>query len=406
MIVTTEQLEKALRNFNFQSVSYTEWNRPRITKEIRSNGYLYAILTTISRATNVINYMVGTVLDDGAFEEDKKNELYKALKNPNPTESHKKFRAKAAFDFAAWGEVFIFFERYEAGNNRGQLIPSSLQILPAEITDIKVEGMKVIGYVVDGDTTRVVSPDNVLHVKNHNPKWDDFHGLSPIAVAGTMIDKLNAANETETKTFQNSGPAKLVSAKNEDSFSDNQFIAFMQRLKRSWRKPENKRGVIGSSAQLEVHDLGMSPADMGTIDSQANTVKALLTVWGLNAGLFDTDASTYNNKLLMNKQTYTEVVIPFCTDFYSAFELKFSAFYGDVVIEVDTSEVEALQPNFKEKAEWMVMSGVFTDNEIRHALSYDMRDTEESDLTPNERFNSEIFTGFTDDNLNTDVVEN
>lgn len=405
MIVTREELEKALRNFNYQTVNYTEWNRQRITKEIRSNGYLYAILQTISRATNPIGYMVGKAQADGSFQEDLNNPLYKALKSPNPTMSHKRFRSKAAFEFHSWGEIFIFFERYEAGNNKGQIIPESISLLPTEITDIKVEGTKVIGYVVDGDTTRTISPDNVLHIKNDNPKWDDFHGLSPIAVAGSMIDKLNAANETETKTFQNSGPAYLISAKEIDSFEDHQYLSFMQRLRKSWSNIRNKRGIVGTSGQVEVHPLGMSPSDMGTIESQKNTVKALLTIWGLDAGLFDTDASTYNNKMLMNKQTYTEVVIPFCDEFYGAFERAFGKTYGDVIINIDTSDVEALQPNYREKAEWMEIAGCFTDNEKRYALNYDKRESPESDLTPNERMSSDIYTGFSDDNLNSEVVE-
>jgi HK97 family phage portal protein len=404
MIVTTEQLEKALRSWNFQSVSFTDWNRENITKEIRTNGYLYSILQTIARGTQAVNFMVGKTLEGGAFEEDRKNELFKILSNPNLELSRKELIEQAAMDFMAYGELFFFYEKYEAGNNKGQIIPQTIRLLPVEITDIKTEGMKVVGYVVNGNTTQTIAPDNVIHIKNYNPKWDDFHGLSPIAVAGSIIDKLKSANETETKTYQNSGPAYLVSAKDPNSFAPEEYLSFIGRLKKAWRNATNKRGVIGTSGAVDVNALGMSPSDMGAIESQKNTVRALLVVWGLDAGLFDTDASTYNNKMLMNKQTYTEAIIPFLTKFYDKIQARFGEAYGGVEIQLDTSDVEALQPNYREKIEWMVLAGEFTGNEIRAAVNYDKRDSEVSDLTPAERMEMSL-AGFDNDILKREVIE-
>jgi HK97 family phage portal protein len=404
MIVTTEQLEKALRSWNFQSVSFTDWNRENITKEIRTNGYLYSILQTIARGTQAVNFMVGKTLEGGAFEEDRKNELFKILSNPNLELSRKELIEQAAMDFMAYGELFFFYEKYEAGNNKGQIIPQTIRLLPVEITDIKTEGMKVVGYVVNGNTLQTISPENVIRIKNYNPKWDDFHGLSPIAVAGSIIDKLKSANETETKTYQNSGPAYLVSAKDPNSFAPEEYLSFIGRLKKAWRNATNKRGVIGTSGAVDVNALGMSPSDMGAIESQKNTVRALLVVWGLDAGLFDTDASTYNNKMLMNKQTYTEAIIPFLTKFYDKIQARFGEAYGGVEIQLDTSDVEALQPNYREKIEWMVLAGEFTGNEIRAAVNYDKRDSEVSDLTPAERMEMSL-AGFDNDILKREVIE-
>jgi HK97 family phage portal protein len=405
MIYTAAELEKAIKQMNFQQVAYTDWDRAKITNEIQTNGYLYSILQTLARASANVNFMVGRTLSDGAFEEDRRNQLATILNNPNADLNHKQLIQQCIINYAAYGECFIFFETYQAGNNKGQIVPNSIRLLPPEITDITIEGFQVIAYVVNSNSVQQISPENVIHLKNYNPKWDDPHGLSPVAVAGTLIDKLNAANDTETKTYQNSGPAQLISAKAVDAFSDESYINLMTKLKRIWKKPENKRGVIGSSSALEVHQLGMSPVDMGAIDSQKNTVKALLTIWGLDAGLFDTDASTYNNKMLQSKATYTECVLPFLELFYDKITSRFGKAYGNVEVQLDSSNVDALQPNYKEKVEWMVFSGVFTDNEIRAALSYDMRDSEESDLTPNENLARVSTAGFSNDNLNSNLFE-
>lgn len=384
-------------------VSWSNYDRSKIVTTLKTNGYVFSIVSKIARASTKIEWIIGNTINN-QFQADEKNRLLKALKNPNPLQSEKEFKQAIAMQYFSFGECFIYFDRYDAGNNEGEIIPGSMFLAPPAIVDIKHERYIPTGYVVNGDVNKAIPIENMIHIRAFNPDYKDLHGLPYIAVAGTLIDKLNAANETETKTYQNSGPAVLVSAKQVDSFTDEQALNFFMRLKKAWRNVANKRGVIGTSGNVDVHQLGMSPSDMGTIESQKNTVKVLLVMWGLDPGLFDTDASTYNNKKIIEQTVYNECAIPFMELFTSKINQYFSSIYK-AELRIDTSQIEALQPNYVEKVQWMVDAGVFTDDEIRDALNYDRRGNEISNTTPNERIEMSAVEGFSDNDLSDDVVK-
>lgn len=106
----------------------------------------------------------------------------------------------------------------------------------------------------------------------------------------------------------------------------------------------------------------------------------------------------------MEQSVYKECVIPFMNLLASKVNQLFSKVYKAELV-IDTSQIEALQPNYAEKVQWMIEAGVFTDNEIRDALNYDKRETNVSETTPNERMELSATEGFNNDDLNKNIVE-
>lgn len=412
-MVTTE-LQKLLNNptdltkliqqmLSKNRVVWSNYDRDKIEEVIKQNSYVFSAIQKIAKACVNIQFLVGNPDDDGGFEEDKNNFLYKALKTPSPLMDGNEFKEQAAFWYFAFGELFLYAMRYEAGNDKGKLTNQGLMFCPPQITDIVANGMVPTGYVVNSDITKALPINNVLHLKAFNPDWQDLHGLPFIAVAGRLIDKLNSADETEVQNFQNGGPAYLVSAKEPSSYSKEEHENMIDMLKKAWRKVTNKGGVVGTSGVVDVKELGKSPVDLGTIESSKNTLRMLCAVWSLDPGLFDVEASTYNNKQEINKSIYTEAAIPFMERFAS----KLTAWLGEAYnceVRIDTSNVEVLQPNNKAKVDWMSLANVYTDNEIREATGYDARGSETSDRTPNEALNNIDLSTYNSDDLNKPIV--
>lgn len=379
-------------------VSWSTYDREKVVDVLMTNGYIYSIIKKVARAASKINLMVGQVIDD-IFEEDKTNSLYKVISKPNALLSRKEFIEAATINYLSFGECFITYDEYEAGNNMGQIIVGTLQLIPPQIVDIKHKSLIPYEYIINGDYTRTFPVERVIHIKNYNPDYKDLHGLSQIQVALTLIDKLDAANQMETLTFQKGGPAYLVTPKSADGApSDDEFKGFMGVLRKIWKREQ--KGVAGVNRPIDVEKLGESPAAMGTIESQRNTMKILLTVWGLDAGLFDTDASTYNNKRMMEQAIYSEVAIPFVDTLAEKINDRFEQKYNAQVV-IDTSNIESLQPNFKEKAEWMTLLDAFSENELREAVGYSLVNDENADLTPSQQLDRSL-AGFND--LNREVV--
>lgn len=413
-MVTTE-LQKLLNNptdltkliqqmLSKNRVVWSNYDREKIEETIKQNSYVFSAIQKIAKACVNIQFLVGNPDDDGGFEEDKNNQLYKWLKAPSPLMDGTELKEQAAFWYFAFGELFLYAMRYEAGNDKGKITGQGMMYCPPQITDIKADGLVPTGYLVNSDIKKALPINNVLHLKSFNPDWQDLHGLPFVAVAGRLIDKLDSADETEVKNYQNGGPAYIASAKDNGSYSKEEHENLIDRLKRLWKDPKNKGGIAGTSGKIDIQSVGKSPVELGTIESTKNTLHMLCAVWGLDPGLFDVEASTYNNKQEINKSIYTEAAIPFMERFASKLTSWLGEAYG-CEVRIDTSNVEVLQPNNKAKVDWMTLANVYTDNEIREATGFDARESEESDLTPNEKLNSEAVIGFEPNSLNNQIIE-
>jgi HK97 family phage portal protein len=371
------------------SVSWSTYSRRNLTETYVSNPYVYAIIEKIAQYHGNLRYMVVRDLPDGTIEEQETG-LAELMEYPNSFQGKKEFFDSLIRYYFIYGEAFIYGTKLEAGNNRGQLDYDGLALANPELVDIKHFAGVPVEYRI-GNQWPSIPAENMIHLKNFNPKWEDAHGLPFIRAAMRIIDKLNAADEVEVKNFQNGGPAWIASAKEDGSFDAEQYTSLMDRLKALWKSPKNKGGLVGTSAQLELTHVGKTPLDMGTIESTKEALKMLCAVFGLDAGLFITDASTYNNKQLIEKAIYTGVIIPFAERFADKMTTWLGEAYGDVRVEVDSTGVEALQSNKSEMVNWMTMANAFTPNEIREAVSYDRIDEAYMDEAPGA-----ALTGFGD----------
>jgi phage portal protein BeeE len=383
-----------------RSISYSDYNLDKIVDTYNENPYVYSIINRIASAAKSVNLMAGKTVDD-EFQENQKGELFKVISKPSPIMTVSELKEYCAIYYLLFGECFIYFQRYGAGNSVGRIIPGTIQLAPPNVVEIQHENYIVNGYLIKGDMRKVIDIENMIHIKAFNPDYTQLHGTSPVAVAGRLLDKINAADDTETMAYQNGGPATLVTLKEANQTQPVEFQNFISRLKNIWKSKNDKRGIAGSDVPLEVHKFGATSTDMGTIESQQNTLKILLVLWNLNPGLFDTAASTYENVQTMERQIYTQAAIPFIEKLVDKLNNIFEPIYGEKIV-TDTSGIEALQPNFKDKIEWMKLAGVFSDNQILEAVGYDKRESDVSELSPLEQREMGLI-GFS--NLDREVYE-
>jgi HK97 family phage portal protein len=400
--LSASELQKLISTYTRGwSVSYTSWSREEIADTYAENPYIFSIVNKIARAAKNIRIMAGKYVD-GVFEENENSELIKLIKNPNVLLTQEEFIERGTISYYTFGETFIYFDRFMAGNSAKKVIPGTLQLAPPQIVDIKMQGYLPESFVINFQYSKTISHENMIQLKAFNPDWEDAHGLPFVEVAGKLIDKVEAADETETKTYQNSGPAYLASPSAAGDVEDSTFQSFINKLKTAWKKDSNKRSIAGVNIPINIQPVGQNPADMGVLESQQNAVRMLLVLWGLDPGLFDVEASTYNNKQVMERAIYTEAAIPFVKKMIDKMNAVFEPIYGER-LEIDTSDIEVLQPNLKERAEWMTTANVFTENEIREATSYSKRESENADKTPSELMQSSL-DGFDTETLNEPII--
>ena len=381
-------------------VTWSLFDRRRLTEIYQTNPYVYAIIQKIATYHDNVRYMAVRDKADGSIEEIEWG-LTDLIESPNILQNGKEFRDNLCRGYFTFGEAFIYGNRYVGGNNSGQLDGDGMMLAPQELVTMKTKSGNIPVMYYIGNNLPGIPPENMLHIKNYNPDWKDAHGLPFIKAAKVLIDKIEAADELEVKNFQNGGPAWVASAKEPNSFEEDQYNSFLDRFKALWKSPKNKGGIVGTSASIDLQHVGKSPVDLGSIESTKEAVKTLCTVFGLDAGTFDTDSSTYNNKQTIEKAIYTGVIIPFAEKVADKLTHWLGEAYGDVRVEIDTTGIEALQKNKQEMVDWMVTANVFTGNEIREAVSYDRIEDEQMDKTPQQSMIE--LAGFND--LEREVIE-
>lgn len=342
------------------SVVYTNYDRIEVRKAYSDNDAVFSAINKIAWAVKNIRIVPVKV---GTNEEITTNDMAIFAK--------KALLERFCVEYGLFGESFVYTPILEAGNNKGKVIKDNVVILPAESVEIKANNpFDITGYVIEGLYSTPLPSEEVLHIKNVNPDWKDLHGLSFVKVAGKQIDKINSADETEVKNFQNGGPSYVASPRDEYSNPQDEYKGLIDRLKRMWKDPKNKGGLVGTNVGLTLTKVGATPIDMGTLESRKNAVKSLCAVWNLDPGIFDTDASTYENKETMLRALYTQAAIPIATTWIEAINEKFSKVYGAELI-LDLSGIDALKKNVGELIKSMKQVQCFTDDEIREAAGYE-----------------------------------
>ena len=354
------------------SVVFCDYNRKQITEAYSNNDVLFSAINKIAWAVQNLRIVPAEIGKDGSITEKLDSELALFCQ--------KRLVNEFVVNYLLFGESFIYAPKLTAGNNRGKLAKpdtgEAILILPSEVVEIKSNSpFDIVGYLVEGMMSDPLQASDVIHIKNVNPDWRNLHGVPFVKVAGKQIDKINSVDEIEVKNFQNGGPAYVVSPKDDMAAPLDGFAGFIERFKKKFFDPKNKGGIVGVNNAIVMDRVGDTPVDLGTVESRKAAVRSLSVIFNLDPGIFDTDASTVNNKATMLAGLYTQAAIPIATIYRDGVSEAFKEAYGTELI-VDSSEIDVLKKNVGEQIKAMQQVQAFTLDEIRDAAGYQKLENE------------------------------
>lgn len=302
------------------------------------------------------------------FDDAKLNDL---LKFPNESCTFSDLVADSAIFKMICGGRMIYADLLSAGANGGK--PQSLTILPYNLMTIvaskEFPSMLVseVGYKLTDWQIETIAKENVLHDKYYNPNYDvmgsHLFGLAPMKAALLLTDKSNSANKTEAAQFQNQGPKKIVFM-DDIRFSPEQGNAQAQEIKKilqgkQYGGPDNAGKTATSGYKMGVVDVGLSPVDLGIIESEKWTLRRFCNVFGgvPSQLLNDPENKSYNNQKEGEKALTTRGAIPLLNSFRDHFNRKLGTDWGykgqNVFVDYDASCYTELQDDMKEKWAWV-----------------------------------------------------
>ena len=278
------------------------------------------------------------------------------------------------------GELFLYKEILELGPNAGKITLHTLNSQNVTVIISDSFPQRVIGYkYFDMGFDGTFSTEEIIHIKYFNPlvvnglRW---RGLSPLQVLSKRLTRLNAGMDASVAQMQNGGVPGIVYEKSDFAIESlgqrkNDFASYL-------RNSSNKGAPYFAAGEMGYLQMGLSLADLDVSTLSGVDFTKLCNAYKLPEVLLNNqDSSTFNNVSAAEKMLYTNSILPNIYLFKDALEKSILPMYNDGIkrtIEIDLSEIPALQSDMKMQSDALAAMWWITPNEKR-----DIQDFEELD---------------------------
>lgn len=375
------QLLKALFQFKiFSGIATPIDDNPDayIKQGYSGNSDVYSI---ISRITMMMGqaYLGLYRTENGKRVEVTDHELCKFTRMANPTMSMDDFRTASTIYKLSIGNAFWYKPTLTAGANKGKA--TEIWMMPSNNVEVLAgeSWMNPVGkYVLNTNTTVDFMPEEIYHSKFFNPLFGDnstLYGQSPLKAAARVVAKMNQAETTELKQFENQSPPYILFKDGSDimgqTLTGEQTEQIEQQFKNYNKKFKSGLPIVLGD-KFGMLKLGVSPADLGILESSQESRRVICNIYSLPSGLFNDLANlSYNQIIDMSKMAWNNC----CKPHDNTFARDLTSFLIDPVPEYtkaglffafDYSEVAELQADYAKMVDWMSRAK-YTPNEMREA---------------------------------------
>jgi len=276
------------------------------------------------------------------------------------------------------GELFLYKEVIELGPNAGKVILHPMKGANVIVNISENFPQRVVSYrYFDMGFDGNLSTDEVIHVKYYNPSitnGQQWRGLSPLQVLTKRLTRLNAGMDASVAQMQNGGVPGIVYEKSDFAIETlgqrkNDFASYL-------RNSSNKGAPYFAAGEMGYLPLGLSLADMDVSDLSGVDFTKLCNAYKFPEILLNNqDSSTYNNVASAEKLLYTNSILPNIYLFRDAIVNGVIPMYGvdglKRTIEIDLSEIPALQEDMKMQADALNSMWWTTPNEKRDMMGFE-----------------------------------
>ena len=401
VINNLQQQVKALQRTNLSNVIsvstsiYPSWQTVENIETYITVDDVYSIVSYLAQTAARIPMYGYEIVDDSAMKSMKKysktsllgkHYQTKAMQDlPEQDKFNEFIRSLSYEDLVMYytilyisGELFLYKEVIELGPNAGKVIlhPMNGQNVIVMISDSFPQ--RVIGYeYFDAGFSGPMSVDDVIHVKYYNPtimNGQQWRGLSPLQVLTKRLTRLNAGMDASVAQMQNGGVPGIVYEKSDFAIETlgqrkNDFANYL-------RNSSNKGAPYFAAGEMGYLPLGLSLADMDVSSLSGIDFTKLCNAYKFPEILLNNqDSSTFNNVAAAEKMLYTNSILPNIYLFRDALLKGVVPMYAiDGVrrtIEIDLSEIPALQEDMKMQAEALNSMWWTTPNEKRDMMGFE-----------------------------------
>jgi HK97 family phage portal protein len=297
--------------------------------------------------------------------------LAKLLNRPNPLQSHGDYmRAKVGFLLLAGNgyeeRVTVgkqVRELYQLRPDRMKIIPSNSGVPAAYVYTVNQQSVR---FDVEPRTLE----SDVRQLKMWNP-IDDWYGMSPIDAGAYAIDQNNESMNWMQALLQNSArPSGAITVKDSGTLSDENFNRLKAQIEEQYSGSSNAGRPMLLEGGLEWQQMGLSPTDMGIIDTKFSSARDVALAFGVPPQLLGIPGdNTYANYAEARLAFWEDTALPLLEMILSDWNGWLAAPFG-VEIRADVDSIPAIADKRLKMWEMANASTDLTINERRALKGY------------------------------------
>ena len=269
--------------------------------------------------------------------------LLTLLRRPNPMQSYGDYvRAKVSYLMIAgngYEERFIVGsevkELYQLRPDRMSIMPSTNGVPAAYIYKV---GQNATRWDVDPRTLN----SDVRHIKLFNP-LNDWYGMSPIEAGAYALDQNNESMAWMQALLQNSArPSGALTVKDGGTLADENFNRLKAQIEEQYSGSINAGRPMLLEGGLEWQQMGLSPTDMGIIESKFASARDVALAFGVPPQLLGIPGdNTYANYAEARLAFWEDTAMPLLQMIVNDWNNWLGSLYG-VEIRPDVDGIPAI----------------------------------------------------------------
>lgn len=309
-----------------------------------------------------------------AVEEVDNPKLLDLLMNPNPYQTGSQWLWTTALTYLLKGNTYWY------GNQAGKSI-SELFCFPNMTINGDTENLldPIVGYILENTNKTAFDKDEIYHLKTANPapidrNFEYLYGVSPLRAYLESLRTIKEGKTQSSKQAKNGGVFGVLSPRDkEDQLDSDQKKQLHDKMSAARRSDDEMARVFASSISLAWQSMGLPIADLQLIELVGANQEDVYRAYHVPLQYHNQKASTSNNQGTAVKQLIYDAVAPICEVIGEALTRFVGKGFGDIIIELDYTQLPEMAVNMKEVAEYLkplIESGVVSLDEARVALKY------------------------------------
>jgi HK97 family phage portal protein len=339
----TETKESATSSIMVMNPGQPVWS-PRDYKSFADEGYSKNVVAY--QAINRIAEAIGSVRwtawrGDVELTE---SPLMDLIKRPNPTQSYQEYlMAKVGFLMISGNS---YEERVVVGGQPRDLYnlrPDRMKITPASNGIPASYCYEFNSRKIFWDVDPLTLQSDIMHTKLFNPT-NDWYGMAPIEAGAFAIDQHNESMKWMQALLQNSArPSGALVTKDGESLSEDNYTRLKAQIQEQYQGASNAGRPMLLEGGLSWQAMGLSPTDMGIIESKYSSARDVCLAFGVPPQLLGIPGdNTYSNYAEARLAFWEDTVMPLLDRIAAGWNQWLGPFFGDQELRPDLDQIPAI----------------------------------------------------------------